>query len=53
VVFLPPTLVASIYGMNFHHMPELDWPYGYPLALVIMVCSAVLPFVYFKRRGWL
>jgi magnesium transporter len=53
VVFLPPTLVASIYGMNFHHMPELDWPYGYPLALVMMVCSAVLPFVYFKRRGWL
>ena len=53
VVFLPPTLVASIYGMNFHHMPELDWPYGYPLALLLMVCSAVLPFVYFKRRGWL
>lgn len=53
VVFLPPTLVASIYGMNFHHMPELDWPYGYPLALLLMVGSAVLPFVYFKRRGWL
>jgi len=53
VVFLPPTLVASIYGMNFHHLPELDWPYGYPFALVLMVVSAALPFLYFKRRGWL
>lgn len=53
VVFLPPTLVASIYGMNFDLMPELKWDFGYPLALVIMVLSAVLPFLYFKRRGWL
>lgn len=53
VVFLPPTLVASIYGMNFRHMPELEWHLGYPLALLLMVCSALLPFVYFKRRGWL
>lgn len=53
VVFLPPTLVASIYGMNFHFMPELDWPYGYPFAIGLMVLSAVLPFFYFKRRGWL
>jgi magnesium transporter len=53
VVFLPPTLIASIYGMNFRHMPELDWPYGYPLALALMVASAVLPYLYFKRRGWL
>lgn len=53
VAFLPPTLVASIYGMNFDFMPELKWSLGYPLAIAIMVCSAVLPFAYFKRRGWL
>ena len=53
VVFLPPTLLASIYGMNFHHMPELDWRLGYPLALVLMVLAAVLPYIYFKRKGWL
>ncbi len=53
VVFLPPTLVASIYGMNFKHMPELDWGMGYPLALVFMIISAVLPFLYFKKKGWL
>jgi magnesium transporter len=53
VVFLPPTLVASIYGMNFHHMPELAWLYGYPMAIVMMVASAILPILWFKRRGWL
>lgn len=53
VVFMPPTLVASIYGMNFHHMPELNWPLGYPTALAIMLATAVLPFWWFKRRGWL
>ena len=53
VVFLPPTLVASIYGMNFHHMPELDWHYGYPLAILLMIASAVLPYLFFKRKGWL
>jgi magnesium transporter len=53
VVFLPPTLIASIYGMNFHHMPELDWWIGYPLALGLMILAAVLPYLYFKRRGWL
>jgi magnesium transporter len=53
VAFLPPTLIASIYGMNFHFMPELGWKLGYPLALLLMVISAVLPFVYFRRRGWL
>jgi magnesium transporter len=53
VIFLPPTLVASIYGMNFHHMPELSWRFGYPLAIVAMVASAVLPLWWFKRRGWL
>lgn len=53
VVFLPPTLIASIYGMNFHFMPELDWPVGYPTALLLMVLSAILPYWYFKRHGWL
>ena len=53
VVFLPPTLIASIYGMNFRLMPELGWHLGYPLALVLMVISAILPWWYFKRRGWL
>jgi len=53
VVFLPPTLLASIYGMNFHNMPELDWMFGYPLALILMVLAAVLPYIYFKRKGWL
>ena len=53
VAFLPPTLIASIYGMNFEVMPELAWPYGYPLAIGLMVISAVLPYLYFKRRGWL
>jgi magnesium transporter len=52
-VFLPPTLIASIYGMNFHVMPELSWAYGYPLAGVLMLVSMLLPFWYFKRRGWL
>lgn len=53
VVFLPPTLVASIYGMNFVHMPELGWRLGYPLAIGLMILSAILPYLYFKRRGWL
>ena len=53
VVFLPPTLVASIYGMNFAFMPELQWQFGYPFALVLMVMSAILPFYYFKQKGWL
>jgi magnesium transporter len=53
VVFLPPTLVAGIYGMNFHAFPELSWKYGYPFALLLMCVSSVLPYIYFKRRGWL
>ncbi len=53
VVFMPPTLVASIYGMNFRLMPELHWSFGYPLALVLMVLSGISPYWYFKRRGWL
>lgn len=53
VALMPPTLIASIYGMNFEHMPELAWPIGYPLSLLAMVVSAVLPIIYFKRKGWL
>lgn len=53
LVFLPPTLVASIYGMNFQNMPELAWYYGYPMALGVMILTAVLPYLFFKRRGWL
>jgi Mg2+ and Co2+ transporters len=53
VVFLPPTLVASIYGMNFSDIPELSWAFGYPLALGVMVLAAVLPFLWFKNKGWL
>ena len=53
VVFLPPTLIAGIFGMNFHHMPELNWIYGYPLSLVLMLISAVGPYLYFKKRGWI
>jgi len=53
VAFLPPTLIASIYGMNFEHMPELDWRLGYPMALGLMVLSAVVPLWWFKQRGWL
>jgi magnesium transporter len=50
---LPPTLIASIYGMNFKFMPELDWAGGYPFALGLMLASAVLPMLYFRKRGWL
>lgn len=53
VMLMPPTLVASIYGMNFEFMPETKWEYGYPLALLAMVISAVIPFLYFRRKGWL
>ena len=53
VIFLPPTLVASIYGMNFIHMPEIDWLLGYPMAIVLMIVSAILPCWYFKRKKWL
>ena len=48
VVFLPPTLIAGIFGMNFHHMPELSWLYGYPFALTLMLASAVLPLSVFQ-----
>ncbi len=53
VAFLPPTLIASIYGMNFRILPELQWDFGYPLAIGLMLASALTPFWYFKRRGWL
>ena len=52
-IFFPPTLIGTVYGMNFDNMPELDWHWGYPVALLLMLASAVLPFLYFKRRGWL
>ncbi len=53
VALMPPTLIASIYGMNFQHMPELEWTFGYPLALGLMVATAVLPIWFFKRKGLL
>jgi len=53
VVLMPPTLIASIYGMNFKSMPELEHPLGYPLALLAMVAAAVLPYVFFKWKRWL
>ena len=53
MVFLPPTLIASIYGMNFKFMPELDWFYGYALSLLLMIVSGIVPYFWFKRRGWL
>jgi magnesium transporter len=52
VILLPPTLVASVYGMNFKHMPELDWTLGYPWALGLMVLAAIGPIIYFRRKGW-
>jgi magnesium transporter len=53
IVFLPPTLVAGIYGMNFAHMPELQWALGYPMALGLMLAAAILPYALFRWRGWL
>ena len=53
VALLPPTLIASLYGMNFKFMPELDWSLGYPYALTLMVASALVPMWYFRKRGWL
>jgi len=53
VALLPPTLIASVYGMNFKMMPELDWALGYPYALALMIASAVVPMWYFRKRGWL
>ena len=53
VGLLPPTLIASVYGMNFQAMPELQWQYGYPFAIALMVVSVAAPFIYFRRKGWL
>jgi magnesium transporter len=53
VALLPPTLIASLYGMNFKFMPELDWQLGYPFALSLMLLSVAAPFWYFRRKGWL
>jgi magnesium transporter len=53
VVLMPPTLIASIYGMNFKIMPELEWVHGYPYALVLMVAAAIVPYFIFKWKKWL
>jgi magnesium transporter len=53
VALLPPTLIASIYGMNFRFLPELGWEYGYPFSIMLMLVSVVIPFWYFRRKGWL
>ncbi|EOM3721815.1 CorA family divalent cation transporter, partial [Escherichia coli H20] len=53
VVFLPPTLVASSYGMNFEFMPELKWSFGYPAAIIFMILAGLAPYLYFKRKNWL
>ena len=53
VVLMPPTLIASIYGMNFKHMPELEWTYGYPAAIGLMILAAILPYMFFKWMRWL
>jgi magnesium transporter len=52
VLLMPPTLVGAIYGMNFEHMPELHWIWGYPLALLLMVASGLAPFLWFRKKGW-
>jgi magnesium transporter len=52
VVGVPPTLVASMYGMNFKYMPELNWAWGYPYGLALITLSAILPLLWFKWRGW-
>jgi magnesium transporter len=53
VVGIPPVLVVGIYGMNFHEMPELSWRFGYPMAVVLVVVSALIPVLWFKARGWM
>ncbi len=53
VFFLPPTLISSMYGMNFNEMPELSWAYGYPMAVGMMVGCAAIPFFYFRKKGWM
>jgi magnesium transporter len=53
VVLMPPTLIAGIYGMNFEHMPELKWVFGYPMSLALILASAILPYWWARRKGWL
>ena len=53
VLFMPPTLIASLYGMNFAHMPELSLKFGYPLALLLMVASACFTYLFFKKKKWM
>ena len=53
LVFMPPTLIASIYGMNFQMMPELNWSIGYPIALVLMLVSSIIPLAIFRKKKWL
>jgi magnesium transporter len=53
VVGIPPTLIASMYGMNFKGMPEYDWSWGYPYGLALIALSAILPLAWFKWRGWI
>ena len=53
VIFMPPTVIASIYGMNFKEMPELGWHWGYPLAIILMVCAAIGPYLFFRWKNWL
>ena len=52
VAFTPPTFFASMWGMNFHNMPEYGWAFGYPMAWLVMLISAIIPLIYFKKRGW-
>lgn len=53
MAMMPPTLIGTIYGMNFEHMPELQWRYGYILTIGMMIISTVIPIIYFKKKGWL
>lgn len=53
IIFLPPTLIASSYGMNFEFMPELHWSFGYPSAIILMVITGIVPYLYFKYKNWL
>ena len=50
---MPPTWIASVYGMNFNTMPELDWKYGYPISIIMMILSATITYLFFRRKKWL